>query len=78
MVYGVIDSVNNDTKIVVLDCDGVYLKFNLSAIGQLNQLLRQQKQLLKKRLTKQKKKQNSNLKSVVNFLAIEKLAMLFL
>ncbi|EOR85518.1 preprotein translocase subunit YajC [Latilactobacillus sakei] len=31
-LHGVIDSVNNDTKIVVLDCDGVYLKFNLSAI----------------------------------------------
>ena len=31
-LHGVIDSVNTDTKIVVLDCDGVYLKFNLSAI----------------------------------------------
>ncbi|KRM24391.1 preprotein translocase subunit YajC [Latilactobacillus graminis] len=31
-LHGVIDSVNTDTKIVVLDCDGVYLKFNLNAI----------------------------------------------
>lgn len=35
-LHGVIDAVNAEAKTVVLDCDGVYLKFNLSAIRTVN------------------------------------------
>lgn len=31
-LHGVIDSINQDKKLVVIDCDGVYLTFNLNAI----------------------------------------------
>lgn len=34
-LHGVIDSINDADKTVTLDCDGVYLVFNRSAIGRV-------------------------------------------
>ncbi|UQS86793.1 preprotein translocase subunit YajC [Nicoliella spurrieriana] len=32
-LHGVVDSINRDTKTVTLDCDGIYLEFDLNAIA---------------------------------------------
>ncbi len=34
-LHGVIDEVNQADKTVTLDCDGVYLVFNLAAVGRV-------------------------------------------
>lgn len=34
-LHGIVDSIDQETKTVTLDCDGVYLVFDLSAIGQV-------------------------------------------
>ena len=34
-LHGVIDSINDEDKTVTLDCDGVYLVFNLNAIARV-------------------------------------------
>ena len=34
-LHGVIDEINDDTEIVVLDCEGVYLTFDRRAIGRV-------------------------------------------
>ena len=34
-LHGVIDEINNEDKTVTLDCEGVYLVFNLNAIGKV-------------------------------------------
>ena len=34
-LHGVIDSINQEEKTVTLDCDGIYLVFNLGAVGKV-------------------------------------------
>ena len=34
-LHGVIDSINTEDKTVTLDCDGVYLVFDINAIGRV-------------------------------------------
>ena len=36
-LHGVVDEINNTEKTVTLDCDGIYLVFDLSAIAQIKQ-----------------------------------------
>ncbi|WP_054656001.1 preprotein translocase subunit YajC [Secundilactobacillus silagei] len=36
-LHGVIDEINNEAKTVTLDCDGIYLVFDLNAIGSVTQ-----------------------------------------
>ena len=36
-LHGVIDEINNEAKTVTLDCDGIYLVFDLNAIGTVTQ-----------------------------------------
>ena len=34
-LHGVVDSINQEEKTVTLDCDGIYLVFNLGAVGRV-------------------------------------------
>jgi len=36
-LHGVVDEINNEAKTVTLDCDGIYLVFDLNAIGSVTQ-----------------------------------------
>jgi preprotein translocase subunit YajC len=36
-LHGVIDSINHDAKTVTLDCDGIYLVFDLNAIAKVTE-----------------------------------------
>lgn len=36
-LHGILDSVDTAAKTVILDCDGVYFKYNLSAIAQVKE-----------------------------------------
>lgn len=36
-LHGVIDEINNEAKTVTLDCDGIYLVFDLNAIASVTQ-----------------------------------------
>ncbi|WP_054690019.1 preprotein translocase subunit YajC [Fructilactobacillus florum] len=35
-LHGTVDSIDRDQKLVSLDCDGVYLRFNLGAIAKVD------------------------------------------
>ncbi|ANZ62538.1 preprotein translocase subunit YajC [Secundilactobacillus paracollinoides] len=36
-LHGVVDEINNEAKTVTLDCDGIFLVFDLNAIGSVSQ-----------------------------------------
>ena len=36
-LHGIVDEINHDNKTVVLDCEGIYLTFDLQAIAEVKQ-----------------------------------------